>query len=284
MKKLKKPKIEYKFGNELFEIILAVLVLGFCFSFRDWGYELFDIGIGLYNLFKSIIIVGFSVGVHEVAHRWLAKKYFAKVRYKLWKTGIFAALILVFLTNGYIVFAAPGVVAISTIYLFRPGAALPGGYPKHLGPFDRAKIALIGPMSNLALAFFAKGFFEFSPWLMNKLLFVNLSLAFFNMFPFFILFPVLFSKIFPHKIRRFTYKHDIPYLEGEHILFGSLIMWGFSFIFLCFSIGFLMFLNVGLALILSIISASILFLFYWYYIQIGGPKGFKPSPDSIWWK
>ena len=52
-----------KSKSEIIDLILVTLVLGFCFSFKDWGMGAFDVTFGLRNFFIVLINHGNNVNI-----------------------------------------------------------------------------------------------------------------------------------------------------------------------------------------------------------------------------
>ncbi|MBI2446140.1 hypothetical protein HYV43_07165 [Candidatus Micrarchaeota archaeon] len=91
------------------------------------------------------LTVGLGFVLHELAHKWVAIQYGATAYYRASTFGLFAALALAFLTNGSLVFAAPGAVY----------------FHGHVTREQNGKISLAGPLMNLALAI---GFGALAVW------------------------------------------------------------------------------------------------------------------------
>lgn len=126
----------------------------------------------------AFVAVSVSFILHEIAHRFLARRYGFYAEYKMWPYGLALALLLSLF--GF-VFAAPGAVMIHPKSDLWGASAMPTR--KKMG-----LIALAGPLTNVALA----GIFAVA-LLINPLqvfalgVFINLWLAFFNMIPIFVL-------------------------------------------------------------------------------------------------
>jgi hypothetical protein len=210
--------------EEIKYILITSAVLGFCFSFRDWGQNAFDINTGFRNLIITSILVLISITIHEIAHRKIGDKYNAQISFKTWNSLLFGALLITILTDGYIVFSAIWVVGISTKHLLRPRHTYP-----HLGPWESAKIAATGPVTSLAFGLLAALIaFETNNIIWHKLMIINLSFAVFNIVPFFRIIPALMggSTDFIHNISYKISKHawqnvKQTYMEGELVFFGS---------------------------------------------------------------
>lgn len=250
--------------GELKVLIIVAIVLAFCFGFKWEGPR--TVMFWLANFVFVLMLVVFSLAVHEAAHRWVANRYFARVKSKIFLSGIIATLILVFITNGRFIFTALWAITITSIYTYRPGRP----YPEwHLGPYERAKIAIAGPLANFALAIVSKALIPVFGSVAEKLMTINLWIAAINLFPFFTLIPILFWQMTP--IIKKEIKKGTPYVEGEFVFFGSRPMWVFTFVFVIVGGLALVYLNLISGLALAFLSAFIMYLAWHYYLE-EGPK------------
>jgi Zn-dependent protease len=140
---------------------------------------------GVYPLFLSIFIAFFAVGTgfvfHELAHRFVARKFGLHAEFVAWKTGLLIALALPVITllifNNPVLFAAPG-----AVYIFG----------NSLSNKQNGLISASGPASNIAFSilFFVLAFF-FNSSLIGVIFYytaqINAFLAFFNLLPLFVL-------------------------------------------------------------------------------------------------
>lgn len=159
--------------KELSDLLISWLVISFCFSFS------FNILNLLYMLPISLLTVGVGFLVHELSHRYVAKKYGCIAYYRLWKWGIIFALFTAIVSGGKLVFAAPGAVNII--------------YPVYwYGINDTIKklnglVSLSGPVANIILAilFYAASLFGGSlVGIIGYIGFrINMWLALFNLIP-----------------------------------------------------------------------------------------------------
>ncbi len=157
-------------------------------KFRIDTEEWLHIGVSVvtvslaFSLFRETVfspdyfwLVFFTVGLgfvlHELAHKYVAIHYGATSYYRASSVGLFAALLLAFLTNGSIVFAAPGAVY----------------FHGHLNNKQVGKVKLAGPMANLILAIVFGALALGVPGLKELALtgvYVNTFIGAFNMLPF----------------------------------------------------------------------------------------------------
>jgi len=247
--------------GELRDLVIATLVLTFCFAYRWEGPRTFSVWAS--NFILVFILVILSVAVHEIAHRWLAKKYLARVRSKLFLSGVLAALVLVFLSNGYFIFTALWAITITSIYTYRPGRP----YPEwHLGPYERAKIAVVGPIANFILALIAKLFVPVFGQVAEKLVLINVWIAAVNLFPFFTLLPIVVWQKLP-KISK-SIQRGTPFVEGEYVFFGSRPIWIFTFIFVIVGGLGLIYGSLLFSLILAFLVAFGIYLVWFFWVEL----------------
>ncbi len=158
--------------EELSHILISVVTISIAFTIVQVGTLALtkDFATTFTALFLT---VGLGFVLHELAHRNLARMYGAWAEFRSWTLGLVIALVMA-ITTGF-VFAAPG-----ATYIYGP----------HLTKEKLGKIALIGPLTNLALAivflfvgFVIPGLKSFTTLGSN----VNLFLGAFNMIPIFVL-------------------------------------------------------------------------------------------------
>ncbi|HLC19790.1 MAG TPA: hypothetical protein VJK72_02650 [Candidatus Nanoarchaeia archaeon] len=214
--------------TEIKDLAIATVVLGFVFSFRDWGSGGVDILVGVRHFLTTVILAALSLFVHESAHRIMALLIGYKAEFKLWWGGLLASLILVFISNGRIPLALPGGVVNAILIRQRLGEFRYG-----LNYWENGLIALYGPLANLALAFVAKVFLNFFPdsFLFEKLLFLNIVMAICTMLP-------------------------IPPLDGMSTFWGSRVVFVLAFVGILTSGVLIYFYGIGLAIL-----GGILFMF-----------------------
>jgi len=171
--------------GELIDIIVSVVAISLAFSMRG-------VFLGLTPNFKVFPIVLITVGLgfvlHELAHRFVAKRFGAVAFYKGWQSG----LMLMLFTSLFLgfIFAAPG-----AVYIYSP----------RLTRRQNGIISLAGPLTNflLAVLFLFVGFTiginmatPSAEALAEQFLIygfaTNMFLGFFNMLP---IFPLDGSKV-----------------------------------------------------------------------------------------
>ena len=161
--------------SEVRDLIIAFIVLTFCFAFATSGFDL--------HAFISclpIVVIGVVIGslFHELAHKFVAKKYGCDAEFKLWPLGLLIAVASSFFG---VVFASPGTTQISI---------------DNISDEIKGKIYIAGPMANIALALvFIALSLALSPFKSSSDIYhlmylictigfsVNCFLATFNLFP-----------------------------------------------------------------------------------------------------
>lgn len=238
----------YKFNPyELRGLAISILVIAFIISFRDWGINRFDLAIGFYNLFNSILIVALSVLVHDAGQRIWGLAIGYRIEFKMWAYGLIFALIVAFLTNGRLWFIIP-----AGFMLHHLSGHRLGWFRYGINYFGQAMVALAGPLFSLMLIIILKILYSFSPNpLIQKTIIFNVVYAITSLLP-------------------------IPPLDGSKIYFGSRMLYAFSLPAL-FVATILMIINIPIffALVLSLLVGIILWITYYISFERkiwSGPK------------
>jgi len=163
-------------SRELRDLVVSAVLLALAFGLAfSGGFRAFFNPAILISMFL-LALVGVSAGfvLHELGHRFVARRFGCFAEYKMWTTGLVVAIICSFF--GF-VFAAPGAVMI------HPGSDL-GGRPT-LTKQRLGVISIAGPAMNICLAIV----FILLNGLYPSLVFslgarINTWLALFNLIPF----------------------------------------------------------------------------------------------------
>lgn len=157
--------------REVKDIVISLLVLSFVFMF--WITSNYpEIPIYLSFLF-SLLTVGFAFIGHELSHRSVARKLGFHSEYVMWKQGLLMALLFAFITNGRIIFAAPGAVVFASYWAFK-GPSLD----------DVGKIGIAGIVFNITLLYISIPLFFITGFELFALMgFINGWFAIFNLIP-----------------------------------------------------------------------------------------------------
>ena len=254
---------EVKFDNrEIQQFIAASLVIGFIFSFGayanlfSWMKEFVIASLlGSFALYIKILgqkYAAVSNGAEAkfelwtISRFWFSKaavlkkptgqisKMFYNLTFMLFNFWLILPILLVFLSNGNIHFAAVSLLAVSVTAAHRLGK-------KYLQPSEMevAKIALVGPVLNILFALIVKTLFGLSG-IAGLFVSINIALAISNMLP-------------------------IPKLDGGLIFFKSKLLYLFSIVFVLGCAFLIYFLTILPTLILSLIFATIILVLYYYF-------------------
>ena len=233
-------KIKKYYNFTKFEIrgfIIAALALAFIISFRDWGADKFDLGIGLFNFFVAISIVAMSILVHDAGQRIWGLAIGYKIEFKLWSPGIILGLIVAFISNGRFWLIIPG-----TFLLHHLAGHRLGFFRYGINFIGQAMTALAGPLFTLILIIFLKIMHAFFP----------------N--------PFLQKAIMFNVIYNITSMLPIPLLDGGKIFFGSRMIYAFAMpAMIAVTILMIVPISVFYAIVLSLLIGIVLWL--WYYIS-----------------
>lgn len=175
--------------EEIRDIVISVITLIIIFAWRP--FPKFGLNLELIPYFVVIVIVAFLL--HEMSHKFMARKFNMVAHYKMWPQGILFGLIFMILG---LKFVAPGAVVVYPYRFARWGFRRPR---PEIASGEMGLIALAGPATNL---FFALVFSLFDGFLFNQLKFINAWLALFNLLPF-------------------------PPLDGSKVLAWKFWVWGF---------------------------------------------------------
>lgn len=162
--------------KEAKELAISAIVLALAFSIAAKGGIAGIALLTISNIAVSLILISLGFLLHEMGHRFLARRFGSYAEYKMWPQGLALALLLSMF--GFI-FAAPGAVVIHS-------RADLWGRSRELTRKMSGMISIVGPAINvlLAIAFFMIGFlYPAHQLLLNYGASINIWLALFNMFP-----------------------------------------------------------------------------------------------------
>ncbi|TMI67486.1 hypothetical protein E6H16_03450 [Candidatus Bathyarchaeota archaeon] len=129
--------------RELYSLLVAWVVLGISFSVR----YIFRSGVSQLDLvlifLLTLVLVGSGFLGHELAHKFAAERYGCWAEFKLWTYGAMMALLFAIVSQGSLVFAAPGAVYI---------ASRAGYFGERLDRKSNGIVSVMGPLVNIAAA------------------------------------------------------------------------------------------------------------------------------------
>jgi len=157
---------------EIRDIIISILLVSVIF----WVY-LFEFP-SFIGFFSSLVIVFFSFFLHEMGHKFVARRLGCIATYKIWPVGILIGLVSIAfgMIGAGIVFIAVGAVEIMPYSFGRWGFKV-----VKLGQREMGLISLAGVGLNVFFAIFFK---LFPGMIFQKLSYFNGLFAIFNLIPF----------------------------------------------------------------------------------------------------
>jgi Zn-dependent protease len=187
---IRAPKISSISSRELYALTAALLVLGLSFSMKYMFVGLKPVEIlEIFPLTLLVIATGF-LG-HELAHKFTAQRYGCWAEFKLWTVGAIMALLFAVISQGSLIFAAPGAVYIASRSSY---------FGETIDRRANGIISLVGPLVNVAgasifgLALAVSTALGYGNLAVGNTFYflqvgvqINLLLGAFNMIPFFIL-------------------------------------------------------------------------------------------------
>jgi hypothetical protein len=112
----------YNFDKqEIFGLLVVTLIMGFIFSFRNWGEEQFNLIFGLKNLFLAIIVAGISFWFKISCQKVYGVSAGQSNTFEVWWNGIVIMLVVAFITRGWVPLALVGGMASSFMVKQRLG-------------------------------------------------------------------------------------------------------------------------------------------------------------------
>lgn len=214
-------------------LILAIILTGFIFSFRDWGVDKFDLALGLQHLTLVIIVAAISIFFRITCQKMYALSQGYNAEFNIWWSGLLIMLIVAFISLGRLPVILVGTVVSSLMVKQRLGEFRYGFSYK-----DNAMIALWGLYGNLIAALlFAVGLHSLpQSYFFAQGLVLNLVMAFFSLLP-------------------------LPQLDGLQIYFGSRNMYylGIALVLLA---GLLLLTKTTAGLITAIVIGSLIAIVY----------------------
>ncbi len=237
----------YKFTPyEARGLTIAILIIGFIISFREWGAEMFDLSAGLFNLFNAILIAALSIMVHDAGQRIWGLAIGYRIEFRMWTFGLMAALAVVFISKGGIWVIAPG-----GFMLHHLAGHRLGWFRYGVNYFGQAMVALAGPLSTLMLIVTLKALGSFFPdnLLIEKAIIFNIIYLITMMLP-------------------------IPPLDGSKIFFGSRMLYAFALpAMIIAAVLMIVDIPVFFAIVLSVLAGVVLWLAYYISFERKAWKG-----------
>lgn len=119
---------------EIYDIVISMLAVAVAFSMPVFLNEPNAVPLVIPIV---LVTVGLAFLLHELAHKYAARRYGAYAVYRAWPEGLGLMLLLSFITGGRFFIAAPG-----AVYIFAP----------YIRRRENGVISFAGPLTNLVLA------------------------------------------------------------------------------------------------------------------------------------
>jgi hypothetical protein len=179
-------RTHYKFTKqERNELIIAAIICAFILTFRKWGSTTFDAAQGITNLIVAFVALCVLLFIHISAQKLIAIKLGYEATYSYWLNGLFAGIIISFVTYGYLPVLLVGTVTIAHVERLRLGRFRYG-----LNYKDLAKISFAGPLASIAVILVLQPFFNLAGagagfhQLITDLIWMNVLLTVYALLPF----------------------------------------------------------------------------------------------------
>lgn len=226
--------------QEVYGLIVALLITGFVFSFNDWGEETFSMAVGLFHLAAASLVAVLSFFFRISCQKIYALSQGYQAEFKVWWTGLIIMVVLIFVTVGKLPIVLIGGAVASFMVRQRLGE-----YRYGHSHFQESIISLWGILGNLIAAIlFAVGLYFFPQnYFFNQGLILNLIMGFTSLLPF-------------------------PQLDGLKIFFGSRVIYLIGiFTVILASILLLTYTKIGLIIAIVLGTAAGAF-----FLLIGSEK------------
>ncbi|MBR9676892.1 hypothetical protein GOV04_02030 [Candidatus Woesearchaeota archaeon] len=227
-----------KSKDELIDIILAVIFLGFIASFNDWGDATFNFLEGLKNFFLAIVLSTIVVLVSIAGQKIVGFKRGYIVEFKKWFYGILIILAFTIVTRGTL--WAP---IVGGVVLHHHEGLRLGRFRYQVNQRAIALVAFAGPLSNIALALLLKPLIFLNPTAIETLIVFNLTYALFNMLP-------------------------LPPLVGFNVIYYSRTLYFLLLGFVTSVWLFLTFYSTIITLILAFVVSIVAWAAYLYFVEL----------------
>ncbi len=247
-----KIKRYYRFSrSEFLSFIVAVIVLSFIVSFREWGSgSEVNLAAGLFNWFNAALLFVLIFIFYNFAQRVSGLSVGYNVEYKIWSVGLLIGVVFAFASRGRIWVLVPGGILIHHLAGHRLGH-----FRYDLSNFAQGMISVAGTVSLITLAALFKVLNSFFvSTLLDKFILICVVMAIYDILP-------------------------IPPLTGSKLFFGSRMVYAFmAGTIIVAGILLLLDINVLMAIIGSIIIGIILWLVYYIFFEQKVWRG--PAPKK----
>lgn len=169
--------------NELIQIIVTCLVIGFSVSFGRWGDgDTVNFLVGIRNFLLGFIFALIAMFAHVSSQKLWAINSGYVVRYAWWKLGLLVSVFLTFVVTG--IFPWLPVFFTGTLELKTLTKTRVGMYRPRWKFWDYGLVSFAGPLANLILILLVKAFAIGGPGeILMYFLMVNLFVMIYSLIP-----------------------------------------------------------------------------------------------------
>jgi len=228
MELISAAKKHFKFSKEeVRDLVIVSILVGFMFSFTQWGTDKLDVNVGLKNLAIACMLTALAFLVHVSAQKIAAIKQGYNASFQKYMPGLMLGLMLTIVMpisiKSYNNLAFPiivaGGIAITAFSIQRLGHEKP--IIKHS---ELAVLTFMGPLANVILALIFKAMINtgMNVELAKTAMAINGWIAIFSILPIALVFNPLLMLTLRSKAP------TIPAMDGSTIFYASRIFYGFA--------------------------------------------------------
>ncbi|AJF61521.1 TPA: hypothetical protein HA239_03030 [Candidatus Woesearchaeota archaeon] len=220
--------------EEIKQIIITVVMIGFVWSFNKWGGETFNFLEGIKNFGLGCLMALICTVFNQVGQRVVAVYYGYDPVYEYGIIGLMIALVVTFASRGYLIFFLPGAINIRHLTASRLGE-----FRYYTNDWEWAKAGFMGPFFNVILLLLLSPF-KSNPFVM-QLMVLSLLFAIYSLIP-------------------------LPGNVGLYLFYPHIYFWTFTlaFVVVASAIGF--FLSPIIALLAGLLFGAI--AMFWHYDKV----------------
>ena len=246
--------------QEIKELIVAVIIAAFVFSFNEWGIQSFSFKIGIINLIRALLICTIIFPVRAYVQKVIARRFDCTSKFKLLalreqiQKPLMIEEIISKRTKQIIKYIGPLItvlvtlasygrfilVLLSTAYIEPNKTKRVGRKYIHVTDSEFGQIALAGPATDLIILTIFKLLLPIAPLFFQKGMFIASALAIFHILP-------------------------IPKMDGGQLFFHWKSLYIFAIIFTIIFIITIYEMTVFNTLMVSLILSGIISLFAFYH-------------------
>ncbi|MEK6916140.1 MAG: hypothetical protein AABW92_00190 [Nanoarchaeota archaeon] len=220
--------------QEIKQIIITTVLIGFVWSFNKWGGDTFNFLEGLKNFGLGILLAFICVIFNQVGQRIVAVYYGYDPVFEFGSVGLMIALVVTFASRGFLIFFLPGAINIRHLTASRLGE-----FRYYTNDWEWAKAGFMGPFLNVVLLLILAPF-KSNPIVMN-LMILTLLFAIYSLIP-------------------------LPGNVGLYLFYPHIYFWTFTVVLVIVTSAIAFFLSPIIALIAGTLFGAA--AMYWHYAKV----------------